>query len=146
MSIWPNIYKTLQVFKKGSRIRTGKGSNTSFWHDKWLGGMALAKQFPNVFELLRAKEARVSDLVSFIGNTVSWNLHVRPRLPIHMQNEKRDLLALLEMVRLNYNQEDSIIWKESPNNLFSVKSAYNIFEDSSPLSFPYKHLEYKLSP
>lgn len=72
--VWNNIFevkKHLQNF--GTNIddifakTVGKGDDTLFWFDKWMGPVPLKTAFPELYYLERRKHCKVVDKVSSSG-------------------------------------------------------------------------------
>lgn len=62
---------------KGDFLRFGTfiikdGAQIRFWEDKWLGNTSLRKQFPNLFYIVRHKQATVAEVLQTFPLAVQW--------------------------------------------------------------------------
>jgi hypothetical protein len=61
VSLWKHIRAGWDVFSNHISHKLGDGSRIRFWHDTWCGDLPLKQQFPMLYLLTRAPEARVAD-------------------------------------------------------------------------------------
>ena len=65
LKIHPNILAQYPVNCQGT-----KWQKTSFWFDKWLGGMSLKDRFPDIFTLAKHQQKAVAEMWTQQG----WDL------------------------------------------------------------------------
>ncbi|KAL9663703.1 hypothetical protein QQ045_019094 [Rhodiola kirilowii] len=68
---WRDILKIVQsnsevgqAFREGIKLKLGKGDETDFWEDIWIGDRPLKALYPKLWELAVNKHAKVSDMGS----------------------------------------------------------------------------------
>jgi hypothetical protein len=118
------------LFQASTKIKIGNGKKASFWHDKWLNGVALKDQAPNLFKRIRFKNRIVAKKM-LNKNWIRAGRHIVSRVELE---EFIKLWSLLQDVCLSDEASDSIVWKWTPSEEFSMTSAYSIqFQSSHPL-------------
>ena len=60
-----------QFFSLG-KFKLGDGSQIRFWEDTWLGRHRLKMEYPNLFNIVRQKEATVAHTLSTVPLNVSF--------------------------------------------------------------------------
>jgi hypothetical protein len=123
-STWRSFVHGAKLIRKGILWRIGNGNNINFWNDRWVGDSALINQIDNTARL--DLQLKVCDAWTFNG----WNLAFLSR---HFSSET---LHQITKIPVNFGQRgnDKIIWGETSNGHFSVKSAYLLLmqEDIPP--------------
>jgi hypothetical protein len=74
ISLWKHIRVGWDVFSNHISYKLGDGSRIRFWHDTWCGDLPLKQQFPILYLLTRAPEARVADFCRLQGSTYAWDI------------------------------------------------------------------------
>ena len=111
----------------------GDGKRVRFWKDIWCGNMPLCEAFPSLFDLVGSKDAWVADYWVPMGEEGGWTLHfLRP----FNDWEVERFLSSIQGKRLDADVEDRMVWKETKNEIFTVKSLYKSLVHSSAVSFP----------
>jgi hypothetical protein len=93
------------LFQASTKIKIENGKKTSFWHDKWLNGIALKDQAPNLFKRARFKNRTVAKEIL----NKNWIMAVRHIAPRGELEEFIKLWLLLKDVRLSDEVTDSIV-------------------------------------
>lgn len=118
------------------RKRIGDGENTQFWHDIWVGEIALKNLCPRLFRLSTTPNGPVSSFGFWQGHnwewTLSWTRILRPMDLCEWNN----LVSILNRVTFDPFNPDSFVWTPSKNEDFSVKS----FKTKMSLASPNPHL------
>ena len=111
----------------------GDGKRVRFWKDIWCGNMPLCEAFPSLFDLAGSKDAWVADYWVPMGEEGGWTLHfLRP----FNDWEVERFLSSIQGKRLDVDVEDRMVWKETKNEIFTVKSLYKSLDHSCAVSFP----------
>ncbi|XP_021995772.1 uncharacterized protein LOC110892949 [Helianthus annuus] len=55
-------------------VKLGNGTKTKFWLDNWAGGMPFADKYPDLFKIVKNKDAKVADLAIRLENENQWNI------------------------------------------------------------------------
>ena len=108
-----DIFLSLEKFKLDNRTQI------RFWEDKWLGSQALKIQYPNLFNIVRKKQATVADVL----NSTPLNVSFRRALFGNKLLEWQSRVARVAFINLNEGR-DTFIWNLNNNVLFSVKSMF----------------------
>ena len=125
--IWQSLMAEQRVVKQGMRWQVGNGTNIREWRDKWLPNSSshtVVSPWVNV-----SPDFRVSELID--SNKSYWNSDLIEQLilPYEVETVKSILLSTCLPT-------DKLIWAETNNGLFTVKSAYKVAVDilaASPL-------------
>ncbi len=75
VSLWKHIRKDWGHFARHLHFEVGDGSKTRFWSDIWCGTCSLNDGFPELYRLVRNKEAFVMDHLHYHNERVSWVLN-----------------------------------------------------------------------
>lgn len=127
---WKSICKNVlsHPFAKDfgkSKIRknVGRGTNTLFWHELWVGEAPLKMMFPRLFKICINPLATIESLGIWDGHEwhwiIPWKRNLRPQDCV----EKEAMFNLLKSVTLDLACEDSMVWTPDKGGSFSVKSA-----------------------
>lgn len=112
MLVWRHVVEA-NFFWKG---RKGK---MFFWHDQWSDVSNLAD--------LAVSDYQMSDLFQDFGNENGWNwIKLSSVLPTH-------LATRLFLIPFDLTSQAKIIWKPSPNGIFSTKSAWDLVRKKKPV-------------
>ncbi|RVW94296.1 putative ribonuclease H protein [Vitis vinifera] len=116
----------------------GDGKRVRFWKDKWCGNTPLCEAYPSLFDLAVSKDAKVADCWDSMGEVGGWNPHfLRPFNDWEVE-EVESFLLIIQGKRLNADLEDRMVWKETKDGNFSVKSCFNSLDHSSAVPFPWR--------
>ena len=96
--------------------------------------------FPNLFRLTAQKNARVADLWDWDSGVGGWNpIFLRSFNDWEMEEVDR-LLQVLYSKQIRPLMEDKILFKDSKNDAFSVKSMYKVLDCSLQVDFPFRSI------
>ena len=99
----------------------GDGRKVKFWKDNWCENFALCNSFPSLYAFTTYKEAWLMELWDSSGEEGVWS----PRFSRSFNDwEVERLLLTIRGRRLNPLLEDKMLWKETKDEIFSVKSLY----------------------
>ncbi|XP_065626375.1 uncharacterized protein LOC136066260 [Quercus suber] len=112
---WRSIFSAQYIVKQGVRWRVGNGKDIRIWGDKWLPrGSSYEVISPRIF---LHQDTRVSELIHSVRKT--WNVEVICQ--IFLPVDADTILGIPLSIRL---PGDRIIWAETNNGCFTVRSAY----------------------
>ncbi|XP_021991372.1 uncharacterized protein LOC110888140 [Helianthus annuus] len=79
--IWKDIvaaYKELDregiKLEEKLAVKLGNGTKAKFWLDNWAGGMPFADKYPDLFKIVKNKNASVAELAIRLDNETQWNI------------------------------------------------------------------------
>jgi hypothetical protein len=104
------------LFQASTELKLGNGRKASFWHDKWLNGIILKDQAPNLFKRACFKNRTVAKEHAN-KNWIVAVCHISSRQELV---EFIEIWSLLKNVCLREEVSDSIIWKWTPSGEFSL--------------------------
>ena len=99
------------IIKDGSQIR--------FWEDAWLGNSPLRVQYPQLYNIVRKKQATVAEVLSPRIPNLTWRRDLIGS-KLAMWN---NLASRLANIVLSYDR-DEFKWRLDQTGVFSVKSYY----------------------
>ncbi|RVW40104.1 hypothetical protein CK203_081942 [Vitis vinifera] len=130
-----------EIRKEGSLLQNkvvfsmGDGRKVKFWKDKWCGSFALCNSFPSLYAFVAFKEAWLVELWDSSREEGVWSpTFSRPFNDWEVEEVER-LLLTIQGRRLNPNLEDRVLWKETKDGIFSVKSLYSALVSRSVVQF-----------
>ncbi|KAJ9552562.1 hypothetical protein OSB04_016607 [Centaurea solstitialis] len=115
-------------------VEVGSGLTTSFWYDRWLGGVPLAVRFKRIWRLEVDKEAKVADRWTREGDGWSGRWHWRREPRGRVSGELNDLLTLLQVWRPKAMCGDKVRWNLAADGTFLVKSLKDLIKEKSERS------------
>ena len=99
-----------------------------FWKGKWCGNFALCDSFPSLYVIATSKKAWLVELWDSSREEGVWS----PRFSRRFDDwEVERLLVTIQGMRLNPNLEDRVLWKETKDEIFSIKSLYSALDSRS---------------
>ncbi|XP_048493141.1 uncharacterized protein LOC104908756 [Beta vulgaris subsp. vulgaris] len=101
----------------------GKGTQTFFWKEVWIGELPLKDLFPRLHRLAINPLATISSLGIWDGHEWQWILAWRRPLRARDIEERDHLYELLKSVVLDLSCDDYLVWAPNKSGIFSVKSA-----------------------
>jgi hypothetical protein len=112
---WHSIFRAKSALVSGLRWQIGDGAKVKIWGDKWLTD-------PNLPTLISPCPSNMADYtVARIIDPVTWMWNVSEIKPFLLPFE----VEAIEGIPLSVcGAQDDIIWFESPDGVFSVRSAY----------------------
>jgi hypothetical protein len=120
-----------ETFFSSTKMQNGNGKRTPFWEGRWLNRAAPKDLAPNLFRLAMFKKRSVH---AELQNS-NW---IRNLQDIHTPSQIEEFTMLfmaLESVSLT-DQEDSIKWRWTVNDSYSVASAYECQFLGAMINFP----------
>ncbi|RVW93513.1 putative ribonuclease H protein [Vitis vinifera] len=110
--------------------------SVKFWKDNWCGNLTLCNSFPFLYAFASSKEAWVVEFWDPSGEEGVWSPRFsRPFNDWEVEEVER-LLLTIRGRRLIPLLEDRMLWKETSNGIFSVKSLYNDLASRRVDQFP----------
>ncbi|RVW65556.1 Argininosuccinate lyase, chloroplastic [Vitis vinifera] len=101
------------------------------------GRKSVREAFPSLFDLAVSKYAWVVDYWDSMGEEGGWTPRfLRPFNDWEVEEVER-FLSSIQGKRLNADVEDRMVWKETKNEIFTVKSLYNSLVYSCAVPFPW---------
>ncbi|XP_026429782.1 uncharacterized protein LOC113326232 [Papaver somniferum] len=123
VSCWRAIADCACYISENSTIFLHSGTNISFWNDCWRGQQPLSCVCPNLFKLIRNKNANVADMISIEGN---WKFDFRRVLSNFESQEYAALLTIIgDNPPIRDGLSDTRRWKIHPSGIFTIKSLYS---------------------
>ena len=103
----------------------GNGRRVKFWKDNWCGNFTLCNSFPYLYAFSSYKEAWLEELWDHSVEERVWSPSFsRPFNDWEVEEVER-LLLTIRGRRLNPLLEDRMLWKETKDGFFSIKSLYS---------------------
>lgn len=94
-TLWKGITSVREAFQANTPCRVGSGDNIYFWLDCWIGDTSLAEQFPDLFSCARDKQAKVSNYMLKVADSIHWSPVFRRNLSQIGESQFFSLLDLL---------------------------------------------------
>jgi hypothetical protein len=115
---WRGIWKAREILMNGCRWRIGDGKSIKIMNEPWLRGLEGAwipsPQEQGVHDLF------VNDLM--LPNMKLWDKRkIESLFPIHVANR------IIDMPLFDMLEDDKLIWVDSTNGIYNVKSGYKLF-------------------
>jgi hypothetical protein len=141
VSLWKHIRAGWDVFSNHVSYKLGDGSRIRFWHDTWCGEFPLKQQYPVLYLLTRAPEARVADFCSLQGSSYAWDISFIRAVQDWELEMVDSFMTLLYSHTIRPGVVDSLWWTPSPKGIFEVRSFYSILVHPHPQgNFPWKRV------
>ncbi|GLU16414.1 hypothetical protein SLE2022_328490 [Rubroshorea leprosula] len=93
-------------FQENIEIVAGEGSNTLFWHDKWVGSVPLKISFNRLFSLATSKGALVSEMDDWRDGSWIWKWSWRRNLFAWEYDSLQELQTTIQRQHLFQGIED----------------------------------------
>jgi hypothetical protein len=123
---WIGLMNVKNQFLTFGNFRLQNGTQIRFWEDIWLGNSTLRDQYPNLYNIVRRKNATVSNVLS----TVPYHISFRRALVGHNLHSWNSLVLRMANIHLN-DQHDVLRWSLTRRGEFSVRSMYNAILNSN---------------
>jgi hypothetical protein len=126
--------------------RVGDGAHVKFRQHQWCGETPLRRRFPELYCLASNPEASVKDLASFDGTSFSWNVRFTRLVQDWELESIADFMDVIYSVLPAQGVIDTICWKLSSQEVFSVNSFYKSLLSPTYRSYPWKNVWKPLAP
>ena len=141
VSLWKHIRAGWDVFSNHISHKLGDGSRIRFWHDTWCGDLPLKQQFPILYLLTRAPEARVADFCHLQGSNYVWDISFIRAVQDWELEMVDSFMTLLYSHSIRPGVVDSLWWIPSHKGNFEVRSFYYTLVHPHPQgNFPWKRV------
>ena len=117
-------------------VKLGNGNSTRFWHDTWCEAGPLKRTFPRLFSISMQKNSFVSQMGVWQEEIWSWQLNWRRALYVWENDELSMLRSHIEHKRPLREVEDGVIWRQSGNPCYPIKSITERMYEASASSLP----------
>jgi len=74
VGVWKHFRWGWDKFTNFVRFEVGDGSHVIFWHDRWCGERSLKQCFPDLFSIVRNKDAMVAENLVVQNGVIQWNV------------------------------------------------------------------------
>jgi hypothetical protein len=117
-----------QLFAAATEIFLGNGEVADFWSDRWLHGQAPRDIASSLFRIASRKKRKIKEAL----RNYRWILDLSRGLQPKIIEELTRLAALLDVVDLNDELQDTIKWRFDASGEYKASSAYLLqFEGST---------------
>lgn len=123
---WRCVVRCRDVFKCGLSFEPGDGRNIRLWSDIWTEETPLSTLFPDIYECIVHKDAHVSNCWN--ANGWRWRFITRGFRGSHLAQGRSQLASLKDLLHRTHlcNRPDLPQWRWTANQLFTVKSVYQL--------------------
>ncbi|RVW23454.1 putative ribonuclease H protein [Vitis vinifera] len=136
VGFWKDIRKDGALLQNRVGFSVGNGRRVKFWKDNWCRNSTLCNSFPSLYAFASYKEAWIEEMWDHSGGEGVWSPRFsRPFNDWEVEEVER-LLVIIRGRRLNPLAEDCLLWKETKDGIFSVKSLYSILDSRRGVQFP----------
>lgn len=136
VGLWKEIRKEGSLLHNKIVFSMGDARRVRFWKDKWCGSDALCNSFPSLYALAASKETWVVEIWDSTGEEGDWNpWFSKPFNDWQVEMVERFLLKI-QGKRLISDLENRVLWKETKDEKFSIKSLYSALELRYVILFP----------
>ena len=101
------------IIEEGIILKVGDGSSILFWHDRWYEAGVFKILFPRLFAISLQKQALISQMGEWIGNSWAWRLQWRRELYAWEQEEVHAFQLIIEQNGPKILSKDGVSWKQS---------------------------------
>jgi hypothetical protein len=141
VSLWKHIRAGWDVFSNHISHKLGDGSRIRFWHDTWCGDLPLKQQFPMLYLLTRAPEARVADFCHLQGSNYVWDISFIRAVQDWELEMVDSFMTILYSHSIRPGVVDSLWWIPSHKGNFEVRSFYYTLVHPHPqVNFPWQRV------
>ena len=124
VGLWKAIRKVGGLLSCRVAFLVGNGRNVRFGKDKWCGDEPLCISFPSLFVVASSKEAWVEEVWNHSIECKCWVPCFSRQINDWELETMEHFLLRLHGRRVSRDRDDEILWIESKNEAFSVKSLY----------------------
>uniref|UniRef100_A0A2N9H333 Reverse transcriptase domain-containing protein n=1 Tax=Fagus sylvatica TaxID=28930 RepID=A0A2N9H333_FAGSY len=140
VGLWKFIRSGWNKFSRMLKFEVGDGTRIRFWDDVWCIDGPLKSAYPELYRIVRAKDAFVADNFQCRGDSMHWEVTFS-RLAQDWELESfSSFLELLYSFTGIGSGEDKVCWKPSQSKSFQVKSYYKSLTTNGEECFPWKSI------
>jgi hypothetical protein len=110
-------------FSQAASKKVGRGNNTVFWKNVWLGGISLQSRFPRLFGVSTQQDKLVCEVGRWDSGVWRWELEWRRNFFVWEEDLFHELMGLLDQATITLD-DDRWKWNPGADDAFSVKSTY----------------------
>jgi hypothetical protein len=136
VGVWKHIRREWDKFSNFVHFEVGDGSHVSFWHDWWCGEKSLKQCFPDLFSIVRNKDAMVAKNLVVQNGVIQWDVILTHSVQDLAMEMVLSFFARLYSNSVRHTEDDRLIWNLSKRGLFDVKSYYEVLDRKDDPSFP----------
>jgi hypothetical protein len=136
VGVWKHIRREWDKFSNFVHFEVGDGSHVSFWHDWWCGEKSLKQCFPDLFSIVRNKDAMVAKNLVVQNGVIQWDVILTHSVQDLAMEMVLSFFARLYSNSVRHTEDDRLIWNLSKRGLFDVKSYYEVLNRKDDPSFP----------
>lgn len=129
-SWWKNIGRcgesnnSVDWFKEGLNRRLGKGDNTKFWEDTWVGPRSFKAKFPRLFQISEQQNKVIEECGSWCEGKWEWDQKWRRNLFVWKNKLVGELLMILKSACPKEECCDDWCWGLDCSGCYTTKSTY----------------------
>lgn len=106
--------------------KLGRGDETSFWLDVWVGEECLSVKFPRLFRLSSQKNYVISDMGGWVNQVWEWDLKWTRSISSRNRDQLDVLLSVIVNCKLSLAGVDYWHWKFASNGAYNTAAAYDL--------------------
>jgi hypothetical protein len=120
-----NLDKDNGWFFSAVERKIGRGDETKFWEELWVGNQPLCDRFPRLYSISIQREVMVSNMGSWIDNAWRWDFRWRRRFFDWETDVARQLEQVVEQF-IPSQAADCWKWRYNGDDGFTVKTCYDL--------------------
>ena len=128
VGLWKEISKETTQLKQHYAFELGDGSRVKFWKDAWCDVTPLCLSFPSLFEVTRAKGAKVMELWEGSETEWGWNFRFGRSFNDWELETVQHFICKISPKRINPSVGDRLLWKGTKDGYFTIKSSFDWLE------------------
>jgi hypothetical protein len=114
-----------EVFVSLVKITVGRGNRVFFWTDRWINGVSVLDIAPEVLGAINTRRKKKRTVQEGLTNN-KWTQDIAAELsPAGLYQFVQLSLAILNLDRIEEEEEDRFSWPCDPSGLYSAKSTYS---------------------
>jgi hypothetical protein len=123
---WSGLMNIKDQFLSMGAFKVQDGKQVRFWEDKWLSANALKDEYPNLYNIIRRKNATVAEILS------TRKLNITFRSSMVAENLYSWNHLVLRVVHIHVRERTNIFrWLLKYDGKFSVSSMYQALLDTN---------------
>jgi hypothetical protein len=120
------------IFFASTSMAIGNGRTTLFWEDRWIGGRAVSELAPQLYDCVPKRRRKTTTVAAGLEAN-SWARDIHGVLGVHEVGQYLCLWQAIAHTKLAIDS-DRLVWKWSPNGVYSAQSCYRALFHGSLLS------------